>query len=58
MADVKVATSGATNAADEVRGGTYEPLSYLEGLLGSLNGYEGGGIGTGITSLVVAVEST
>lgn len=57
MADVKVATSGATNAADEVRGGTYEPLSYLEGLLG-LNGYEGGGIGTGITSLVVAVEST
>lgn len=34
LADVKKATSGATNAVYEVRGGAHEPLPHLEGLDG------------------------
>lgn len=33
-------------------------ISHLERLLGSLDGCEGGGIETGVTSTVVAREST
>lgn len=45
---------GTQDAVDEVRGDACEPQSYLEGMLGSLNGGEGGGLGTGATIPVVA----
>lgn len=45
--NVQEATSGTLDAVDEVRQGALEPLSHLTGLLGSLDGVEGGDFVTG-----------
>lgn len=50
-ANVKEATLRAQNAVDKMGRGA---CTHQEGLLGSLHGSKRGGVGTGVTSLVVA----
>lgn len=48
------ATLGAANAVEEVGGDAHESLPHLVGLFGPLDGGEGNGARTSITSPVVA----
>ena len=57
LTNVEESTSGAPDTVDDMGGDAGKSLSYLEGLFGSLDGGDGGGILAGVAPTSGAAES-